>query len=355
MSYNESKSLMKNVRIIVTHYGGPDAIHVIEEECPEPKNGEVRVRVLATGLSLPDILARQGIHPETPKVPFTPGWDLVGIVDSIGKDVSGVELGQKVASLPIHGAHTQYISLPQHELVQVPPELDSAEAVSMILNYITAYQMIHRSAKVKTGQTALIHGASGGVGTALLQLGQLVGLRMYGTCSAPNAQVVSDLGGIPIDYKRQDFEKEILNLTSEGVDVVFDPIGGSHLWNSRKLLRKGGKVVGYGLITSMRGEGVASGRRKRYGGTFKFALYILGGLLLPGRKRVIPYSIPTLKRLTPNLFREDLTTLFDLLLQKKIKPIIARRFPLTEARFAQELLEKGGISGKIVLEPFVQA
>ena len=156
---------MKNVRIIVTHYGGPDALQVIEEKCPEPKNGEVRVRVLATGLSLPDILARQGIHPETPKVPFTPGWDLVGIVDAIGKGVSNVELGQVVAALPIHGAHTQYICLPQQELVPVPQGLDVAEAVSLILNYITAYQMMHRSAKVKTGQIALIHGASGGVGT----------------------------------------------------------------------------------------------------------------------------------------------------------------------------------------------
>jgi len=353
MSFNESRNLMRNVRIIVTHYGGPDTLKVIEEVCPEPKNGEVRVRVLATGLSLPDILARQGIHPETPKVPFTPGWDLVGIVDAIGKEVSEVQLGQKVASLPIHGAHTQFICLPQHELVTVPQGLDNAEAVSLILNYITAYQMMHHSAKVKTGQLALIHGASGGVGTALLQLGQLAGLKMYGTCSAPNAELVSNLGGIPIDYKRQDFKKEVLNLTSDGVDVVFDPIGGPHLWNSRKLLRKGGKVVGYGLITSMRGEGVASGRRKRYGGTFKFALYILGGLLLPGRKRVIPYSIQTLKRLKPKLFRKDLITLLDLLHQKKIKPIIANRFPLVEAKYAQELLEKGGVSGKIVLEPFM--
>ena len=168
-----------------------------------------------------------------------------------------------------------------------------------------------------------------------------------------NARLVSNLGGVPIDYKRQDFEKEVLNLTSDGVDVVFDPIGGPHLWNSRKLLRKGGKVVGYGLITSMRGEGVASGRRKRYGGTFKFAFYILGGLLLPGRKRVIPYSIQTLKRLKPKLFRKDLITLLNLLHQKKIKPIIAKRFPLVEAKYAQELLEKGGVSGKIVLEPFM--
>jgi len=340
---------MKNLRTIVTHYGGPDALQMIEEECPEPRKGEVRVSVLAAGVSLPDILARQGIHPETPSVPFTPGWDLVGTVDSLGEGVSGIEPGQLVAALPIHGSYTEFICLPRRELVPVPTGLDLAEAVSLILNYITAYQMMHRSAKVKVGQRVLIHGASGGVGTALLQLGQLAQLEMYGTCSERNFQIVSDLGGIPIDYRNQDYEKEILSLSKDGVDVVFDPIGGSHLWNSRKLLRPGGKVVGYGLITSMRGEGVASGRRNRYGGVAKFAMYIAGGLILPGRKRVIPYSIQTLKRLKPGFFREDLMALFNLLQQKKIKPVIAHRFSLTEARRAQELLEKGGVPGKIVL------
>jgi NADPH2:quinone reductase len=230
--------------------------------------------------------------------------------------------------------------------------LDAAEAVSLVLNYITAHQMLHRSAKVKPGQRALIHGAAGGVGTALLQLGRLAGLEMYGTCSLRGAPTVSDLGGIPIDYQHQDFVKEIHRLASEGVDVVFDPIGGTHLWHSRKALRPGGRVVGYGLISSIRGEGLASGRpgrRQRFRGTALFGLYIAGGWILPGRKRVVPYSIQTLKRLKPELFRQDLIALFDLLQQKKIKPLIAQRFPLAEARQAQELLAKGGVAGKIVL------
>src|SRR6185295_77854 len=182
--------------------------------------------------------------------------------------------------------------------------------------------------------------------------GRLAGLEMYGTCSSRGASTVSDLGGIPIDYQHQDFVKEIHRLTSEGVDVVFDPIGGSHLWHSRKALRPGGRVVGYGLITSIRGEGLASGRpgrRQRFRGTAIFALYIAGGWLLPGRKRVVPYSIQTLKRLKPKLFRQDLIALLDLLQQKKIKPLIAQRFPLAQARQAQELLGKGGVIGKIVL------
>jgi NADPH:quinone reductase len=343
---------MRHTRIIVTHYGGPDALRVVEEECSEPKDGEVRVRVLAAGVSLPDIMAREGVHPETPPVPFTPGWDLVGVVDRLGTDVPGIQPGQIVAAMPIHGAYAGFVCLPQHELVPVPPGLDAAESVCLVLNYITAYQMMHRSAKVRPGQRALIHGAAGGVGTALLQLGRLAGLEMYGTCSSRGAPAVSDLGGVPIDYQHQDFVKEIHRLTGEGVDVVFDPLGGAHLWHSRKALRPGGRVVGYGLISSIRGEGLTSsrpGRRQRFRGTAIFALYIAGGWLLPGRKRVVPYSIQTLKRLKPAWFRQDLIALFDLLQQRKIKPLIAQRFPLAEARQAQELLGKGGVTGKIVL------
>ncbi len=343
---------MKYQRVIVTHYGGPEVLQVVEEECPEPKRGEVRVRVLAAGVALPDIMARQGIHPETPRVPFTPGWDLVGKVDRPGEEVSGAEPGQIVAAMPISGAYAEYVCLPQRELVPVPSGLDPAEAVSLILNYITAYQMLHRSAKVRPGQQVLIHGAAGGVGTALLQLGRVAGLEMYGTCSARGASAVSDLGAVPIDYQHQDFVKEIQRLTREGVHVVFDPIGGAHLWQSRRALRAGGRVLGYGNTSSLRGQGLASnraGRRNRLHGIPGFALYIAGGWLLPGRKRVIPYSIQWIKRLKPAWFRQDLVALLDLLQQKKIKPLIAQRLSLGEARKAQELLEKGGVVGKIVL------
>ncbi len=345
---------MKNRRIIVTHYGGPDALQLLEEECPEPKRSEVRVRVLAAGVSLPDVMAREGIHPETPPVPFTPGWDLIGTVDRVGQGVTGILPGQIVAAMPISGAYAEFACLPERELVPVPSGLDAAESVSLILNYITAYQMLHRSAKVRAGQRVLIHGASGGVGTALLQLGRLVGLEMYGTCSSRGAAAVSELGGIPIDYQQQDFVTEIQSLTNPGADVVFDSMGGAHIWRSRNALRRGGKVVAYGLTGSLRGGRLASGRssgRHPYRAIATFGLYIAGSFLLPGRKRVVPYSIQTLKRLKPTLFRQDLTALFDLLQQKKIKPVIAHRFPLSEARQAQELLGEGGVIGKIVLLP----
>ena len=345
---------MTHTRIIVTHYGGPDALQVLEEECPKPKPGEVRVKVLAAGVSLPDLMAREGIHPETPPVPFTPGWDLVGVVDQLGMGVSGIEPSHTVAAMPISGAYAEFVCLSQRELVPVPSGLDATEAVSLILNYVTAYQMLHRSAKVRSGQRVLIHGAAGGVGTALLQLGRLAELEMYGTCSSQGASAVSELGGIPIEYQHQDFVQEIHRSTGEGVDVVFDSLGGSHIWRSRKALRPGGRVVAYGLTGSLRGGRLASGRsggRHRFRGIAIFGLYIAGGWLLPGRKRVVPYSIQTLKRLKPAWFRQDLIVLLDMLQRQQIKPIVAQRFPLAQARRAQELLGKGGVIGKIVLVP----
>jgi D-arabinose 1-dehydrogenase-like Zn-dependent alcohol dehydrogenase len=149
-------SAARHTRIVVTHYGGPDALQVVEDECPEPKDGEVRLRVLAAGVSLPDLLAREGVHPETPRAPFTPGWDLVGVVDRLGAGISGMEPGQIVAAMPISGGYAEFVCLPQRELVPVPSGLDAAEAVSLVLNYITAYQMLHRSAKVRPGQRVLI-------------------------------------------------------------------------------------------------------------------------------------------------------------------------------------------------------
>jgi NADPH:quinone reductase-like Zn-dependent oxidoreductase len=345
---------VRYTRIVVTEYGGPDVVHVIEDECPEPKRGQVRVRVLAAGVSLPDLLAREGVHPETPPVPFTPGWDLIGVVDQIGDGVSGLKLGQTVAAMPISGAYAEYVCLREHEFVPVPDGLDAAEAVCLILNYITAYQMLHRSVKLSPGQRALIHGAAGGVGSALLQLCKLAGLEMYGTCSARTASVVSELGAVPIDYKDPDFVREIHQLTGDGVDVVFESIGGRHIWESRKALRAGGTVVAYGLTGSLSEGRLASGkqgRRNRMHGLLSFALYIAASWLLPGRKRVVPYSIQTLMRLRRAWFREDLIALLDLLKQEKIKPLIAKRLPLTEARQAHQLLGKGGITGKIVLVP----
>ncbi len=315
--------------------------------------GEVQVKVLAAGVGLPDVLAREGVHPETPRVPYTPGWDLVGTINQLGEGVRGFELGQTVAAMPIHGSYARYICLSQRKLIPVPAGLDPAEAVALVLNYTTAYQMLHRSARGSPGQRMLIHGAAGGVGSAMLQLAKLAGIEMYGTCSAQGATAVRELGGIPIEYRHVDFVQEIRRLTGDGVDAVFDGIGGANLWRSRDALREGGRLVTYGFQGKMRGGRMASPSAGSHPirESAELGWYIVRNWFKPGHKRMVPYSIQWLMRLKPTWFRQDLLTLLALLEHGSIKPLIAQRLPLEEARRAHEMLGDGGVLGKIVLLP----
>ena len=347
-------STVRYKRVVISRLGGPEVLEVREEELPEPGLGEVRVRILATGVSLPDILMREGVHPEAPSPPFTPGWDLVGVVDKPGVGAYALEPGQMVAALPVWGANAEFICLPQEELVPVPEGLDPAEALAVVFNYVTAYQMMRRTARVKPGQRVLIHAAAGGIGTALLQLGRLVDLEIYGTASARKHELVSSLGGTPIDYHHVDFMEEIRRLTGDGVDVVFDGICSTdYLRRSFKSLRPGGKVVAYGLTSALRGGRLASGRRhrrlRRLQGLATIGGPIAASYLVPGNKRITTYSIQWLKRFRPAWYREDLSALLELLREGKIKPIIAERIPLDEVTRAHELLGSGAVTGKIVV------
>lgn len=340
---------MKSRSVIVRGHGGPEVLEIMEQDACEPGRDDARVRILAAGVSYADLLMREGVHPEKTDLPFTPGWDMVGVVDKLGDGVSKVATGQMVAALPIHGGYAQHICLPQDELVPVPAGLDPAEAVSLVLNYVTAYQMMHRVAHASAGQRVLIHGAAGGIGTALLQLGRLLDLEMYGTASASAHPIVSGLGARPIDYRQVDFVEEIHCLTGDGVDIVFDGIGGAHIWRSFKSLRAGGRVVAYGLTSSLRRGQLAGGLRHRFRGLWHFGAYMAAACFLPGKRRVLPYSIQNLKRWKPAWFRDDLAMLLDLLRQRKISPVIAERIPLVDARAAHEMLGQGSVKGKIVL------
>ena len=340
---------MPSLRVIVRRFGGPEVLETVTDEAPEPGPGEVRVRAFAAGVSFADLLMREGIHPERTTLPFTPGWDIVGVVEKAGQGVSAARVGQLVAALPIHGGYAEYICLPEGELTPVPAGLDPAEAVSLVLNYITAYQMMHRLAHASPGQRVLIHGAAGGVGTALLQLGRLAGLEMYGTASPATHRLVSELGATPIDYRNSDFVEEVRRLTGDGVDAVFDGVGEANVWRSFRALRPGGRVIVYGFTSFLQKGQLAGGFRYRLRGILRPAGYALRAFLSGGRRRILPYSIQYLKRWKPGWFSEDLRVLLELLRDGKIKPMIAELIPLGEARRAQEMLGQGSVKGKLVL------
>jgi len=334
---------MKHNRVVVSRHGGPDVLQVVEEDRPEPQPGEIRVKVQAAGVSAYDLMFRQsGKLPGTPRVPFTLGADIAGVVDELGEGVSAFEPGQPVVgatfSLGNYGGYAEFVCLPAAELVPVPSDLDPAEVVSLVVNYLTAYSALHRMANVRSGERILVHGAAGGVGTALLQLGKLAGLKMYGTASKYNHELVSSLGAIPIDYRTEDFVKRIRSLTGDGVDVVFDPIGGARqVWRSYRALRKGGRLAWFGMAATKK-----SGLR-----VIPFTMLAIFLLkLIPDGKRT---------PLAPDLgkdnawYRKTMTELLDLLAAGSIKPVVADRIPLFEAVRAHELLERGGYAGKVVL------
>lgn len=328
---------MRNHRIVVPKRGGPEVLGVVEEEAPEPQADEVRVRVLAAGVSAFDVMLRSKWFPGFPSTPFTPGVDVVGEVDETGPGVSSVEQGQRVAAgpFPTSGGYTEYLCLPADEVIPVPPAVDSTEAVCLVANYLTA-DVALRTAAVRRGDRILIQGAAGGVGTALVDLGRSADLEIYGTASAHNHDLVADMGATPIDHHHEDVVRRIRDLTGDGVDAVFDPIGGARqLWRSNRALCKGGRLVWFGVAASSR-----NGIR-----VIPVTLATVGLLkLLPdGRK------VTTTPDVSDRAQRRRLSGLLDSLEAGELHPVVAERIPLSEAARAHRLLEQGGHAGKFVL------
>jgi NADPH:quinone reductase len=332
------------LRIVVPRYGGPELLTIDRVPVVDPVPGEVRVRVLAAGVGYPDILMREGTYPGGPHPPFTPGYDLVGVADAVGPRVSSVTRGQRVAALTVFGSYAEMVWLREEELVPVPETLDAGEAVSVVLNYLTAYQLLHRSAHVERGERLLVQGAAGGVGSAALQLGALAGLELLGTASGDGLEVVREFGAEAIDYRHDDVAARVRSFG--GADVVLDGLGGTVSLGSYRCLRRGGRLVMFGHHQTL----VAG--RKTLRSLIEFYLagaVVLGAGLIPDGRRVKTYQVAKEKVRRRDWFRADLAVLFELLADRRIAPIIAGRFRLADARAAHEALGRGGVNGKLVL------
>jgi NADPH:quinone reductase len=339
-----ARTVMTYRRIVVPRYGGPELLTVAQAPVVDPGPGEVRVRVLAAGVGYPDILMREGTYPGGPRPPFTPGYDLVGVVDAIGDSVASVTRGQRVAALTVFGSYAEMVWLPEQELVPVPETLDLAEAVSVVLNYLTAYQLLHRAAAVTGGERVLVQGAAGGAGSAALQLGALAGLELLGTASGDGLRVVAELGAEPIDYRHEDVVARVRSFG--GADVVLDGLGGAVALRSYRCLHRGGRLVMFGHHqTLVAGRKTLRSLIEFYGtGALVFSTRVI-----PDGRRVTTYQVAKQKVRRRDWFRTDLALLFDLLADRRIAPIVAGRIPLPDARAAHEALAQGGVNGKLVL------
>ena len=335
-------------RVIVDRFGGPEVLKVVDQEPPRPRSGEVLVRVLAAGVSFTDSQLRAGTYIGGPDPPFTPGYELVGIVEELGPNCERLRIGDRVGALTVWGADAECVCIPEKYAVDVPADLDPAEVVSLIFPYMTAYQLLHRVASVKAGESVLVHGAAGRVGIALLELGRVAGLRLYGTASRRDCPLLERLGAVAIDYAHDDFVARLRQQAGDGVDVALDGIGGTVSLRSFQVLRPGGRLVVFG-----RYDTIAHGL-KNWPAVFEWyaatAAVALWGLVAPGR-RVRGYRIQKLRIRHQDWFRADFEVLTRLLRTGAIRPVVARRLPFTEARRAHELLQETAAVGKLVLVP----
>jgi len=322
---------------MLTRIGGPEVLQVVDLPVQSPGPGQLRVRVLAAGVGSTDLLMLAGRYSYAPSPPFVPGYEVAGVVDAIGDGVVGFELGQRVAALALHGAYGELLIREAEHFLPIPDAVSDVDAAAVILNYVTAWQMIHRIARAQAGQTALVTGAAGGVGSAALQLLRLAGVKTYGAASAKKHGTVRALGATPIDYQAGALDTLTTALEPRGVDLVFDAIGGANIGPCIGALRRGGTVVGYGFM------GVAGKLA-----TLLMFMNLFIGSRLRGRRGAF-YGITLLYRKDPKLLREDLPKIFALVANKSIDPMVTHTFPLLEARRALELLATGSVEGKIVL------
>lgn len=335
-------SELLNRVVQLERYGGPECLRVVNLPPPTAGDGEVRVRVLASSVNYTETLIRRHLYPQTAafKVPFVMGYDVVGAVDQVGHQVSGFSLGNRVADMTVTGSNATYRILRADDLTRVPDDVDPAEAATLILSWTTAYQMLHRAARVAPGQHVLVHGAGGAVGQALLSLAKLAGVEAWGAAHAGHSGLIRQLGAIPIDYDSEDFTR----VLPDGFDVVFDGIGEDGYRRSFAALKPGGLLVAIGY---------SAGAQAKQGMLRILAtigrLYLWGSM--PGGKRSRFYSINVMRARHPDWFKQDLGHLFQLLHDRRIEPRVARRISFEEVADAHRELETGGLQGKIVLCP----
>ena len=323
--------------MLVAKAGGAEALTCVELPVEAPGPGQLRVRVRAAGVGATDLMVLGGKYRFAPKLPVVPGYEIAGTVDAIGPGVTGFALGQRVAALTVYGGFAELVVREAEHFLPIPEGVSDVQAAGAILNYVTAWQMIHRVAKVSSGQTALVTGAAGGVGTAALQILRLAGVKTYGAASPRKHETVRKLGAIPLDYRAGRLDRLTRALEPRGVDAVFDAVGGANIGLCIRAARPRGTVVGYGFM------GVKGAAR-----TAAMFTNLFVGARLRGRRGTF-YGITLRYRKDPKPLREDLPKIFALIAAKELDPLVSVTLPLLEARKAIELLIAGSVEGKIVL------
>jgi NADPH:quinone reductase-like Zn-dependent oxidoreductase len=349
MNMRSEQASVTATEVVLPGVVEPEGLQVRRRALPPPAAGQALVRVEASGVSFAERGMRRDRYPGQPKFPFVPGYDLVGVVTAVGPGGDRALIGRRVAALTKIGGWASYALVPADRLVAVPDGVDAADAETVVVNGVTAWQMLHRAARAQPGQTVLVHGASGGVGTTLVQLARHAGLRVIGTANRRYHDELRALGVQPLDYRDPDLPARVREIAPGGVDAVFDHLGGRSVRRSYRLLAPGGTLVCYGMAT-------------RVDSRVPMVLFFLPLLtrlaiwnFLPNGHRATFYNVWTGSRRRPQKFwprlRADLSQVLTLVRDGVLTPKVAARMPLTEAAAAMKLAESGTVVGKVVLEP----
>jgi NADPH:quinone reductase-like Zn-dependent oxidoreductase len=340
---------MRTTEIELPGVGDPESLRVRTRDLPEPAAGQAIVRVEASGVSFAEQQMRLGKYYDQPSFPFVPGYDLVGVVEQIGDGDSEIAVGQRVAALTKIGGWADLALVDVRQLAPVPDGVEPEAAETVVVNGVTAWRMLHRTAKVRSGQTIVVLGAAGGVGTILVQLARHAGIRVIGTAGPRQQDRLRELGAIPVDYRSEDVPARVRELAPDGVAAVFDHVGGPGIVDSWRMLARGGTLVSYGTAST----------KDDPGNPRLPVLKLLGRLtawkLLPNGRSASFFNLWAGRGLRPDRYwagvQDDLRQVLDLLARGEISAQIAARFPLTEAAAALRFAEAGGSTGKVVIVP----
>jgi NADPH:quinone reductase-like Zn-dependent oxidoreductase len=340
---------MAQWRVVVTEHGGPEVLVVMPQPTPEPEPGQVRIRVEAASIGVDDVLMRMGVHPRRIKPPFTPGWDAIGIVDELGSGVRNVKRGERVAALCGIGGNATHVCVSARDLVRVPRNVDAADVTALPVDYVAAWQMLHRIGRAREGSRVLLHEASRGVRSAVLDLAALLEIRLAVTTRGPHElREVEEAGGIPIDREQIDPFDGAMEVFPEGCDLVLDGGGLPTMHLSYSVLDKGGLVIPFDLARPLT-ESERSGPPVRIASAWR-SVRAFGLDIVPDGRHVTRYGLLGSKKRRPGFYLEDLSRLIELLSLRRIHPDVRHRFTLSDVPKGHELLADPTVRGRLAME-----
>ncbi|WP_445525435.1 medium chain dehydrogenase/reductase family protein [Streptomyces cyslabdanicus] len=337
------------VQVVLPGIVEPEGLQIRQAAVPDAGPGQIVIAMEATGVSFAEQQMRRGRYYDQPPFPFVPGYDLVGRVLATGPGVDPNLAGRRVAALVKVGAWASHVVVDAEDAVLVPDGVSATEAETVVVNGITAWQMLHRRARVRAGQTVLVHGAGGGVGSVLVQLARAAGVKVIGTASPRHHEALRELDVIPVDYRDGDVPSRVRELAPAGVDAVFDHVGGRSVIDSWHLLAPGGTLVAYGSASTRDDTG------SKQWPVMKILARTWLWNTLPNGRHAHFYNIWAGRALNKNRFRAclraDLAEVFAAVRRGDVTARIAAQLPLAKAAEALRLAESGTVSGKVVLTP----